>query len=120
METTSPVDGDVAFVSVEACSPFHTATGTDSTKLKKPVKYRTVVADIISTLLACKRVHVVGGYFPQEVDVFVGMELRHFKLGGRFGALKGNNVSISKVIADRSEANMQPLNKRHATASGRK
>lgn len=87
VETSGPVDGNVAFISVKTRSAFHAATGTNSAKLEKSVKDRTVITDVIPALLSCKPVHVVRRYFAQEVDVFVGMELRHFKFGGWFRAL---------------------------------
>lgn len=34
MESASPIDGDVAFLAIEARSALHTTTGTDSAKLE--------------------------------------------------------------------------------------
>ena len=34
-----------------------------------------------------ERIHVAGCYTAQEVNVLVGMKLRHFTFCGRFGSL---------------------------------
>jgi hypothetical protein len=87
MQATSPVDGDVAFATVQTSSTFHTATSTDSTEFKEAVKDWAIITDIVLALLFAVRLHVVGCDFLKELDVLVGVELSHFKAGCRFGAL---------------------------------
>jgi hypothetical protein len=87
VQSAGPVDRDIALPAVQTRRTLHGASRADSAKLEQAVKHRTIVADIVLALLLSKAVHVVGRDLVQELDVLVGVELRHFVLGGRFGAL---------------------------------
>jgi hypothetical protein len=87
MQSTSPVDCDIAFPSVQTRRPLHGASRADTAELEQAVKDRTIISDIVFALLFGEVVHVVWGDFVQELDVLVGVELRHFVLGGWFCAL---------------------------------
>jgi hypothetical protein len=87
MQTSCPVDSNVAFASVEACGTFHCSTCADPTELEQTIEDRAIVSDIVLALLASKVLHVVWGNFVEKVDVLVRVELRHFVLRGWFGAL---------------------------------
>jgi hypothetical protein len=88
VQASCPVDGDVALIPVQPRSALHAATCADPAELEKAVKDRTVVTNVISALLSDERVHIIRGHLGQEVDVFVGVELRHFVLGRGFCALE--------------------------------
>ena len=88
VKTTSPVHGNIAFITVETRSAFHTSACADTAKLKEPIEYWTVITDIVPSLFFDLLVHVVGSNFCKEIDVFVGMKLCHLKLASRFGALE--------------------------------
>lgn len=63
METTSPVDSDVALLSIQSGGTFHTTTSADTAKLEQAVEHGTIVTDVVFALLAHVTVHVVGGDF---------------------------------------------------------
>ncbi len=88
MKSTSPVDCDIAFATVETSSTLHASTSTNTTELEESVKDRAIVTNIVLPLLLCERVHVVWCHFLEEVDVLVSVELGHFMTGGGFGALQ--------------------------------
>lgn len=88
MQTTSPIDGNVALLSVEPCSAFHGSTGTDATELEKTIEYRAVIADVVLGLLAHVTVHIVWRNPPKKFDVLVGVKLGHFVDNGGFRALQ--------------------------------
>lgn len=98
MQAASPVDGNVAFLSVETRCALHTAAGTDAAKFEKAVKHGAIISDIVFALLSHIAIHVVRGDLLEEVDVIVGMELGHFAAGGRFGALFAMLANISRQI----------------------
>lgn len=87
VETTGPVDGDVALVAVQTGGALHAAAGADAAELEQAVKDRAVISDIVLALLSHKGVHVVGRDLLQELDVLVGVELRHLGRDGRLGPL---------------------------------
>jgi hypothetical protein len=88
METSSPVDGDVAFAAVKTSCAFHAASGANTAEFEETVKDWTVIPDIILSLLFCIVLHVVRGDFLQEVDVLISMKLRHLMFICGFRALK--------------------------------
>lgn len=88
MKTSSPVDCDVAFATVQSSGAFHATTGTDTTKLEEPIKDRAIISDVVFSLLLGKRLHVVGSDLLEEVDILVGVELGHLMTGSRFCALR--------------------------------
>src|SRR5438034_7986856 len=92
MEAPGPVDSNVAFITIKPSRPFHTTSCTDTAELKESIKDRTIIADVVPTLFLRIRVHIVGCDFCQEVDIFVRVELCHFKLARRFGALDEDNI----------------------------
>jgi hypothetical protein len=105
VQPTSPIDGYVAFLAVEASSALHGPASTDTTELEQAVKHRTIITDIVLSLLAHVAVHVVWGDSPQEIDVLIGVKLRHLIDHGWLGALPGNRVSIpSSGVTDSSVA----------------
>ena len=81
MQSSCPVHCDITFTAVETRGTLHATPCTDTAELKEAIKDWTVVSHIETTLLLLIRLHIVGGYFIQEVNVLIGMELRHFKLG---------------------------------------
>lgn len=87
VKTTSPVDGNIAFVAVQSRSTFHAASGANSTELKETVKHGAIVSYIVPALFLHEVVHIVRCDLGQEVDIFVGVELGHLVLGGRFRTL---------------------------------
>lgn len=95
VQSSRPVDRDIAFAAIEARSAFHATSAADSAKVKQTVKDRAIVADVVFPLLFNEGVHVVGCDLGEEVDVFVGVELGHLKLAGWFGALRRVLVTIS-------------------------
>lgn len=99
METASPVDGDVAFPAVQPCGALHAASSTDTAELEQTVKDRTVVADVVLSLLLAKVVHVVWSDALQEIDVLVGVELGHLVLGSWLGAVD-LQVLVETVVHD--------------------
>lgn len=88
MQTTSPIDGDVALLAVESRSALHATARTDTTKLEETVKYRAIISDVVFSLLPHEAVHIVWRDFLQEVDVVVRVKLGHFAPGRRFRALQ--------------------------------
>lgn len=87
MESTSPVDCDVAFSSVEARSAFHAATSGDTTELEEAIKDGTIVADVELALLFHEGVHIVWSDLLEKVDILVRMKLGHLMLCSWFGSL---------------------------------
>ena len=88
MQTASPIHSHITFASVQPRRTLHGATGADTTELEKTVEHRTVISDIIFALLFGEVVHIVGCDLVEEVDVFVGVKLRHLVLRGGFCALR--------------------------------
>jgi len=60
VKATSPVDGHIAFLSIQSRGTFHTTTGADAAELKEAVEHRTVVSYIELCLLPLEVVHVLG------------------------------------------------------------
>ena len=87
MQTSSPVDRNITLAPVQPCSALHTASSRDPTKLKQPIKHRTIIPDIILPLLFGERVHIIWRHTLQEVHILVGVELCHLVLGGGLGAV---------------------------------
>lgn len=98
MESTSPVDCDVAFASVEARSALHAPTSRDTTELEEAIKDGAIVADVEFALLFHEGVHIVWRDLLEKVDILVGMKLGHFMLCSWFGSL---NAHISKYKSDK-------------------
>jgi hypothetical protein len=96
VKTSSPVDGDVAFTTVQSGGTFHATTSADTAELEKSVKNRTIITHIIFSLLFCERVHVIRSNLLQEIDVLVSMELGHLVLGSWFCALKDDQFSFNR------------------------
>ena len=88
MKTSCPVDGNVAFASIQSRCTLHTSTSADSTELEQSVEDRTIVTNVVFPLLFGERIHVVWRYFLKKVDVLVGVELGHFMTGGGFCTLQ--------------------------------
>lgn len=87
MKTSSPVHRNITFAAIETSSTFHTAASTDSAELKESIEDWTIITDVVLALLLGHVLHVVRCDFLEELDIFVGMKLRHFVLVGRFGSL---------------------------------
>lgn len=87
MKSSCPIDCDITFTTIETCGTLHTTPCADTTELKEAIKDWTVISHIETTLLLLIRLHIVRRHFIQEVNVLVGMELRHFKLGSRLRTL---------------------------------
>lgn len=80
METTGPIDSNIALVAVQSRSTFHTTTRTNSAELKKPVENWTIVSNVVSTLFFGEVIHIVRCHLGEEVDIFIGVELGHLIL----------------------------------------
>lgn len=87
VKTTGPVDSNVALGAVQSGRTLHATAGADSAELEETIEHRAIVAHVILALLPHVAVHVVGSDLLQEVNVVVGMELRHLAPVGRFRAL---------------------------------
>ena len=87
MQTASPVNSNITLPPIQPRRALHAPTRTNATKLKQPVKYRTVVTHVVLALLLRKAVHVVRRYSLQEVYVLVGVELGHLVLGRGLGTV---------------------------------
>jgi hypothetical protein len=87
MQTSSPIDSNVAFAPIQARRTLHAAASADPAKFEEAVKYRAVVAHVVLYLFPRVVLHVVGRHFLEEIDVFVGVELCHFELVRWFCAL---------------------------------
>jgi hypothetical protein len=87
MKTSSPINSDVAFATVQAGSSFHATTSADTTELEQSIEDRTIVSDVVFALLFGILLHVVWSDLGKEVDVFVSVELCHFMLSSRFRSL---------------------------------
>lgn len=87
VETTGPVDRNVALVAIQTRGALHTPTGADAAKFKQTVKDGTIVSYVVFALFLGVLIHVIRRHLGQEIDIFVGMELGHFELGSGFGAL---------------------------------
>lgn len=77
VQATSPIYGNVAFLAIESCSAFHRPTGANATEFEKAVKHRTVISDVVLSLLSHVAVHVVRCDPPKKLNVLVGVELCH-------------------------------------------
>jgi hypothetical protein len=100
MKTSSPVDGDVAFATVQTSCPLHASTSANTAELKKTVEDRAIITDIVLSLLLCESIHVVGSDFLEEVNVFVSVELGHFMTGSWFCALSKSQPKIMARIEE--------------------
>ena len=87
MQSTRPINCNVAFSSIQTRCTFHTTASANAAELEKAIEHRTIVSNIVFALLFCIVIHVVGRYALQEIYIFIGMELCHFEFAGRFGAL---------------------------------
>lgn len=87
MKTTSPIDGDVALSAVQSSRSLHTSTTGDTAELKESIKHRTIISNVILSLLLGELIHIVGSNFGQEINVLVRVELTHLLLCCRFCTL---------------------------------
>lgn len=101
MQPTSPVDGDVTLLSVQASSSLHGTSCTDSTELEKTVENGAIITDIILGLLSHVTVHIVRRDSSEEVDVFVGMKLGHLVDNGRLSPVDFE-ILVDIVIHDQA------------------
>ena len=99
MQPPRPIDSNIALPPIQPRRPLHTPTRRNPTKLKQPIKHRTIIPDIILPLLLGKIVHIIRGDPLQEVDVLVGVELRHLVLGGGLGAVD-LQLAVQAVVHD--------------------
>lgn len=97
MQSSSPIDGDVALLTVQASGAFHTATSANTTEFEKTIKNGAIVTDVVFALLAHVAIHIVGRDLLEEIDIVVRVELCHFASSGRFGALKSSQKSGSHL-----------------------
>ena len=87
MKATSPIDGNIALLTIQTSSSLHTATSADAAKLEKAIENRTIVTDVVLALLSHVAVHVVGCDLLQKINVVIGMKLCHFASSSRFRTL---------------------------------
>jgi hypothetical protein len=99
MQPPGPINSNIALPAIQPGSTLHTPARTNATKLKQAIENGTIVADIILALLLGKIVHIIGGDPLQEVDVLVGVELRHLVLGGGLGAVDFE-LAVQAVVHD--------------------
>ena len=99
MQATSPIHSHVTLPAVQPRGAFHTPTRTDATKLEQAIEHRAVVTHVILPLLLGEVVHVIGRHPLQEIDVLVGVELRHLVLGGGLGAVDFE-LAVEAVVHD--------------------
>jgi hypothetical protein len=96
MQSAGPVDRDIALPAVQTRRSLHGSSRANSAELEQAVEDGTVVANVVLALLLGETVHVVGRDLVQELDVLVGVELRHLVLGGWFGALVSRQSQIQE------------------------
>ena len=96
VQSTGPVDSNVAFVAAETSGTLHASASADAAELEKAVENRTIISDIVFSLLLRERLHVLGGHLLEKVDVLVGVELRHLKEDGGLRTLRKVRVSDSE------------------------
>lgn len=94
VQSTSPIDGNVTLLAVEASCALHGTTSADTTEFEQAVKHRTIITDVVLSLLAHVAVHVVWGDSPEEIDVLVCVELGHLVYHGWLGPLRQNRISL--------------------------
>ena len=107
VKTTSPIDGDVALLSVESRSTLHTTTRTDTAKLEEAIEHGTIISDVVFSLLPHETVHIVWCDFLQEIDVVVRVKLGHFASCRRFRALRKCQQKLEPMIWDKSGDNQE-------------
>jgi len=90
MQTARPVDGNVALLAIQTGRALHAATGADAAELEQAVEDWAIVTNVELGLLPVEGLNIVGGDFLKEFDVFVGVELAHFVLGGGLRALEAS------------------------------
>jgi len=113
MKTTSPVDCDVAFASIQASSTLHATTSANTAEVEESVEDWTIITDVVFSLFFGKSIHIVRSNLLQEVDVLVGMELGHFVTGSRFCALCTVSQSCKETNCEEtSESRMSILEER--------
>lgn len=88
MKTTSPVDRNIAFLSIQASRALHAASSADTAKLKKPIKNRAIVSNVVFALFPHITVHVVRCNLLKEIDVIISVKLCHLASRRRFCALR--------------------------------
>jgi hypothetical protein len=59
MQSTGPVDGNIALAAVEPRSAFHGSACTDTAELEQSIKDWAVVSHVVLALLFDEHVHVV-------------------------------------------------------------
>ena len=59
VKTTGPVDSHITLVTIQSRGTFHTTSSADSTELKKTVKDRAIVTDVVPALFFGEVVHIV-------------------------------------------------------------
>jgi hypothetical protein len=96
MQSAGPVDRDIALPAVQTRRALHGASRADTAELEQAVKDGTVVSNVVLALLFGEAVHVVRRDLVQELDVLVGVELRHFVLGRGFGALSSDQSKVQE------------------------
>jgi len=107
VKTTSPIDGDVALLSVESRGTLHTTTRTDTAKLEKAIEHGTIISDVVFSLLSHETVHVVRCDFLQEIDVVIRVKLGHFASCRRFRALQKSQHKFETMIWEDSCDNQE-------------
>jgi hypothetical protein len=98
VKATSPIDGDVALLSVQSRGTLHTTTRTDTAKLEETIEHRTIISDVVFSLLPHETVHIVRCDFLQEIDVIVRVKLGHFASCRRFRALQKCQHKLETMI----------------------
>lgn len=77
VQAPSPIDSDVTFPTVQPRGAFHAPAGGDAAKVEKAIEDRRVEADIVLLKFLREKFHVIRCYLIQEVDIVVGVKLRH-------------------------------------------
>jgi hypothetical protein len=101
VKTSSPINRNVALLSVQSRGTLHTSSSTDTAKLKKAVKNGTIISNIVFALLSHEAIHVVRRDLLEEIDVVVRVKLCHFTSSGGFCALRSRQEAQGKAFAIR-------------------
>lgn len=59
VETTSPIDSDIALLAVESCGALHASASGNTTEFEEPIEDRTIISYVEFALLFRECFHVV-------------------------------------------------------------
>lgn len=109
VKTSCPIDGDITFLTVKASGTLHAPTSAYPAEFEKTIKDWTIISDVVLCLLSHEIVHVVRRDPSKELNVLVGVELRHLGDNRWFGALfkwRVSNDNDNKASGGRRRQNV--------------